>query len=228
MFLGIGLFTYLIVISSILRGYGGFNVTGIGDANKHVMEYITSSTFKDGAVTNFEVNAVYGNSANAVNYVVTGQEGYLYGSTFMKVFFLPLPRDFIISKPEAMIDIYTRKAEIGLYRSGVSYPTILYSELYWNFWLLGLLILYPLYFWFNRCYFRAFCNLKLGVVNFFTISVIFFYLIFIQFVRGSGLHLWILYYLVTVPFIFLLIKINAGNKPINIYPQRFEDEYHYK
>jgi hypothetical protein len=210
---GVGIFTYFIIVSSILRGYGGYEAQNFRQANDRIFDYINTDIFKNASVTNFEVNALYGNSAYAMQLVLSGKTDFLFGSTFFKVLFLPFPKDVIAIKPKAMIDIYTKMADPGEYSKGVSYPIILYSELFWNFWFLGLPMLFWIYSFFNKSYLKVYRNIRIGDISFYTVSVVFLYVTFIQFVRGSGLHLWVLYYLVAIPFIYILVsRKRNGNR----------------
>ncbi|SEL48558.1 hypothetical protein SAMN04488505_102377 [Chitinophaga rupis] len=195
---------YIIIISSILRGYGNYNVKNIFDANDYVSVYMREDYFMDALVSNLEVNAVYGNSANAANYVFAGKTDLLNGSTFLKVLFIPVPRSAFPEKPKSMVDIYTARFMPALRRDGGSLPVILYTELLWNFHFLGLPLLFFFYRYFNKLCSAAFLQLKNGMLSFRNMSIVFLYVTFIQFVRGSGMDMWLLYYLLSIPSLLIL------------------------
>lgn len=201
---------YIIIISSILRGYGNYNVKNIFDANDYVSVYIHEDYFMDALVSNLEVNAVYGNSVNAANYVFAGKTDLLQGSTFMKVLFIPVPRSAFPEKPKSMVDIYTARFMPALRRDGGSLPVILYTELLWNFHVLGLPLLFIFYKYFNKLCITVFLQLKNGVLSFRNMSVVFLYVTFIQFVRGSGMDMWLLYYFLSIPSLLILVYLLKG------------------
>ncbi|TWI86937.1 hypothetical protein [Chitinophaga japonensis] len=195
---------YVVIIASLLRGYGGYNVKNIFDANDYVSVYMKEDYFVDALAVNLEVNAVYGNSANAAEYVFSGRTPLLKGSTFLKVLFVPIPRSVFPNKPSSMVDVYTSKFMPVFRREGGSLPIVLYSELLWNFHLPGLLLLFVGYRYFNRLCHSAFTQIRNGVLSFRNMSVVFLFTIFIQFVRGSGMDMWLVYYLVAIPVLLLL------------------------
>jgi len=208
-FLTIMIGFYIVILSSIARGYGQFDSENIIDSAKFVIEYLNSETIYDGLAANFELSYSYGNSSNAMNYIYSGQEELLFGSTFLKIFFIPIPRSIFSSKPRSMLDIYASVVS-PRYRSneGGSFPIVVYSELFWNFHLFGLLLLFLLFRYFNQIYIYI---LKKIIINELTIKSVFYvslYVTLIQFVRGSGLELWLLYALVAIPFTWFLTLIN--------------------
>lgn len=201
---------YIIIISSILRGYGNYNVKNIFDANDYVSVYVNEDYFMDALVSNLEINAVYGNSANAANYVFTGKTDLLIGSTFLKVLFVPVPRSAFPEKPKSMVDIYTSKFMPALRRDGGSLPVVLYTELLWNFHVLGLPLLFIFYRYFNKLCNAVFLQLGNRVLSFRNMSVVFLYVTFIQFVRGSGMDMWLLYYFLSIPSLLILEYLLKG------------------
>ncbi|KAA2239192.1 hypothetical protein F0L74_23590 [Chitinophaga agrisoli] len=204
--LGAGVF-YIIILSSLLRGYGGYNVKGVWDATKYVSVYMNEDYFKDALVSNLEVGAVYGNSANGAGYIFDGHTRLLRGSTFAKVLFIPIPRSVYPNKPRSMVDIYTAKFVPAFRRDGGSLPIVLYGEVLWNFHLLGLPLLFLFYRYFNLWCYTAFTQLRQGVLSFRNMSAVFLFITFIQFVRGSGLDMWLLYYFVAMPAIWILYLV---------------------
>src|SRR5690606_15480936 len=134
-----------------------------------------------------------------INYVHSNQVELTYGSTFLKFFFLPLPRSIFPYKPDSMIDIYTKKFMPEFRAEGGSYPIIIYSEVFWNFHILGLFFLYFIFRVLNNFYIKLIENVNRNVINVKTIFLLFMYVTLIQFVRGSGLEIWLLYGILTIP-----------------------------
>ena len=113
------------------------------------------------------------------------------------------------SKPRSMLDIYASTVS-PIYRSnaGGSYPIVVYSELFWNFHLLGLPLLFLLFRYFNQKYIYV---LKKTMINELSVKSVFYislYVTLIQFIRGSGIELWLLYALVAIPINWFLTLIN--------------------
>jgi hypothetical protein len=150
--ISIALIFYVVLISSITRGYGNFGVQNPIEASKYVNQYIKSENIQKALVANFELASVYGNSSNAINYVHSNQVDYLYGKTFIKILFIPIPRRVFPDKPRSMIDIYTSKFAPSHRARGSSYPIIIYAESYWNFGIFWFLFIYPFFYFLNLYY----------------------------------------------------------------------------
>ncbi|HZX59457.1 MAG TPA: hypothetical protein VFE54_12055 [Mucilaginibacter sp.] len=210
--IGFFFFAYLILVASILRGYGDYQIHSFWDANRFVGDYIQQSYFKNALVTNFELNAVYSNSSNGMQYVLSGSQPLLFGSTFLKLFFLPIPRALISFKPDAMIDIYTRISQPSLYAAGGSLPIIYYVELFWNFWYFALPLLALSYNFMNAQYFKLVYKLNNKDFKLKEFFILFLYVIFIQFVRGSGVALWAMYPIIGIPFLYFILLFSRKKK----------------
>ena len=212
---GFAFIFYLVIIASIMRGYGNYNVNDSINASKYALDYITSEIATKALASNFELNYLYGNSSNAVNYIYSGEEDYLYGSTFLKFLFIPIPRSLFPEKPLSMIDIYTNKFDPSFRSIGGSYPIIIYSESYWNFSLLALPFLYLIFSLFNRFYLKVVGFIERSHISIYSVFLIFMYITLIQFIRGSGFELWLLYGIIPILFIGFLIKFLGLNKILN-------------
>ena len=198
---------YLVITASIVRGYGGFETDDALEASEHVVEYVSSDFAINALAANFELNHLYGNSSNAINYVYSGEENYLFGSTFSKFLFIMFPRSIFPWKPSSMIDIYTKKFDPNFRSIGGSYPVIIYAESFWNFGLFALPFLYFIFRFFNKLYLKIVYKTSNSKISTYSVFLIFMYATFIQFVRGSGLELWLIYSLIPLPFISVLLKI---------------------
>lgn len=205
--LGVGFIFYIVVIASIMRGYGSFHVNNPLEASSYVFEYLTSDYAISFLGNNFELTYVYSNSTNAIDYVYTGEVDLLYGSTFAKVLFLPVPRRFFANKPSSMIDIYTTKYAPGFREEGGSYPIVIYAESFWNFHLLALPFLFLIFYLLNHFYRKTVGYIMNNTISVHSVFLIFMYVTLIQFIRGSGFEIWLIYGLLSVPFIWLVIKI---------------------
>lgn len=182
------------------------------EAVQYIPDYLQSDFATDALINNFELNTVYGNGSNALDYVYSEKVDLLYGSTFMKFLFIPLPRSVFPDKPKSMIDIYTTIYTPTFRKEGGSLPVILYSEAFWNFHLFGLLFLYLLYRFFDNMYRKMCLNLTNGNITILSIFLIYLYITFIQVVRGSGFDIWILYPILSIPICYLILFLTPKDK----------------
>ena len=197
----------IIVLSSILRGYGNYDVESPIEALGYVDDYLTSDFAKDALVMNFEVTPVYGNSTNAVDYVYNNKVNLLYGSTFYKLFFLPIPRSVYPEKPESMVAIYTSKFAPSFRAIGGSFPILIYSEVFWNFHIFGLIFLGVIFYLINRMYTYILDGILNDKINTTMLLYLFLYSTLIQFVRGAGIEMWLVYALISFPLMIIYVSI---------------------
>lgn len=201
----------IIIVSSIMRGYGNYNIDNPVDAISYSFDYLQSDFAKDVLVENFELSAVYGSSSIAVNYVYSDEVGLLYGSTFLKFLFIPIPRSILPNKPKSMVKIYTDKFDPKFSSIGGTNPIIIYSELFWNFSLFGFFFLYIIYYFFNRAFLKLYDLLVYNNISLKGVFILYMYVTFIQFVRGSGFDLWLLYALLSLPFLLIVKLLKLRN-----------------
>lgn len=203
---GLGLIFLIFMVSSISRGYGGFDVENPIDAIEYVDDYLSSETIQKSLTNNFELATVYGNTINPIDYSLTGQLEYGLGSTFTKFLFIPIPRSLYPAKPKSMIDIYTSKFYPDFRHRGGSLPVTVFAEVFYNFWFIGSIFLATMFYLFNRFYYQMVQRIKMNKINFNSLVTVYLFITFIQFVRGSGLDIWFLYALLGSPLLFFLAK----------------------
>ena len=208
------IFLFFILASSIHRGYGDFNTKNILDAIKFIPDYAATDIFVDAAGENLELNFVYTNAINATDLFITGEQELLYGETFIKALFVPIPRSLFGYKPRALIKIYSPKVDIPGVKE-VTSPVVVYVEFFWNFGLLFFVFLFIMIYYMDKIHFYAIRRIKEKGLSFYTLLIVFWYTINIQFIRGSGLDLLFLYIIVGIPFAYVLIKFNKLK--LNIY-----------
>jgi hypothetical protein len=208
------LFSYIIIMSSIARGYGGYQIINFWDANSYIYDYITSDFFWDAYVNNLEVSYSYINSSRCIDLFIEN-ENFLYGTTLFKILLLPFPRYILPEKLSSMVDVYTRIVAPAFRAKGGSLPVILYSELFANFYLVGLLFLYFIFKYLNKMYakivylhsnFVEHAQYRTLTLFCFFIGV-FLLVTIIQFFRGGGIDLYIIYPLISCPFLYFLLHI---------------------
>lgn len=206
----LSIFLFFIMAMSIARGYGNFDVENVLVAFFYIGDYIRSDIFRDAIVDNLEFSGVYFDTVNCADYVLNNQIPTLLGSTFIKPLFLPIPRELFPLKPESMINIYTSTFVPGFYSRGGSLPVGFYGEAIANFLFFAPFAVYFLFSGIEFLYkklivsFETLTSVKYYIALFLSITIV-------QFARGSGLELWILYPLLGLPF-YLLVSYLSNRK----------------
>lgn len=199
-------FLYIILISSILRGYGDYQVHGFWQANGFIFKYIGEDYFTSALVSNLELNSSYVNTINPINYVISGQQPLLYGSTLAKGLFVFIPSS-IVQKPRSIVDIYTSIYSPNFRMHGGSLPVTIPAELFWNFHVFSFPILAFMYLIFNKYYLVLVNGLIKNRTTIGFIMMFYLYASLMQIARGSGLDLWFAYCLIALPFIVMFRRI---------------------
>lgn len=196
----VAIFSYIILISSILRGYGDYKFNDFWEANGFIFKYIKEDYFADALVNNLELSTAYVNTINPINYVISGQQPLLYGSTLAKGLFVFIPSS-IVQKPKSIVDIYTSIYFPTFRSNGGSLPVTIPAELFWNFFIFSFPILGFMYYYFNKFYLKLIKGVLNNKKSIGFIMIFYLYSSFMQIVRGSGLDLWLAYCLIALPFI---------------------------
>lgn len=192
---------FYILTASITRGYGSFEVDSFSEAIYYVPIYAQSEAFNVVVGNNFETPYHYAASTIACDYVLSGKMSLLYGSSFLKVLFIPIPRSVFNYKPQPMVDAFTWAYDPFFREMGGSYPVSAYSEFLANFHILGIVLL-VLFFWgFQKLYIKTMRGAQDGNVSY--IYLVPFYALFLHFVRGSGLESLIIYSVLAFASMFM-------------------------
>lgn len=206
LFVALFMFLFIILFSSILRGYGNYDAHTFMDAIVLIPEYINEPFFKDAIIDNLEISTVFGNSSLCIEYVINNKLPIQYGETFLKVLYTPFPKE-IVGRPNNMIDLYTGIAQPSFRQAGGSLPVITYSELFANFYYLFAPACFFLYKIFDDMFVVLIKQLHYSIFSFRILSFIFLISTSIQFIRGSGLDMYLVYYIITIPLIFILMSL---------------------
>lgn len=199
----IGFISYLIIVMSILRGYGGFEAKGFFDATKYVKQYIYSESFIPSFMNNIEVSYTYFHSNNAIEYVLEDPSLMTYGSTLIKPLFIMFPRYMFPWKPDSIIHLYTSTFSKEMRDRGVSWPVSIQSELFWNFHFAGIIIGAFLFFIFNSVYLKVVdLIVKDEIIN--SIHLLYIYQQSLVLFRGSGMDQFIIDIILSTLFVVIL------------------------
>ena len=201
----IALSVFYILTASITRGYGSFGVESFSEAIDYVPMYTQSETFNAVVGNNFETPYHYASSTIACDYVLSGKMPLLYGSSFLKVLFIPIPRSVFDYKPQKMVDAFTRVYDPFFRQEGGSYPVSAYSEFLANFHILGVVFLALFFLGFQKLYIKTMKGAQKG--DFSYIYMVPFFALFLHFLRGSGLESLIIYSILSFACMFMAKSI---------------------
>lgn len=200
------LFMFLIISASINRGYGNYKINNFLDLITSAQDYLKQDIFIDAITDNLELNYNYGATFTALNYLENGKVNYQFGLTLIKPLFYFIPREIFSEKPQSFMQRFTEQYIPGGWKDGESLPVNFIVELYGNFHYLGLFALYFFYIFFNNMYLYIIKNLN--KLNFKLYTCLFFVITHLFFIRGSGLDLYILYYLFSIPCYLIYVILN--------------------
>ena len=191
----------LILMMSIYRGYGEYHPQSFLDTRRYLLEYVESPSFYANLGNNFEYNYVFFHSHQAIIDIYTSPDMLLYGQTFLKPLFLPLPKEWFPNKPKSIVHHYTNYHNSQYRAAGGSWTSTMYADFFWNFHVLGLLVLLPVFYLINRCYLVLAYSIRQGV-NYYHLPALFAYQCLLELIRGSGFDLYFAYLVVAVAFAF--------------------------
>lgn len=193
----------LVIVASVLRGYGGFDEQGMVAAIQFVPKYISSDVFIDSLVDNFELGHTYPTSVLMLDYVNKGVIPLQFGLTIIKPLFLLIPRDIGLFKPESALQLFSKQHDPAFYSEGGSLPVSIVSDLYLNFAVGGVLFLVLLFIIVNKVFINVFyAKSKVTLLVSFVVAISSF-----VFIRGGGLELWFATFLPATVVILLQVFI---------------------
>jgi hypothetical protein len=200
--LAISFLSYLIMVMSILRGYGSYNPSGFIDAMKYVPDYIRSEDFIPAFMNNLEISYTYFHSNNAIEQIVNDPKKITFGSTIIKPLFIFIPREYFPQKPVSIIEHYTNSFSKEMRSEGFSAPISIQSEMFWNFHFLGVIFLFFLFILFNSVYRNVVQLIEAdNIINY--LPLLYIYQQSLVLFRGSGLD----QFLVDVVLSFLIYSV---------------------
>lgn len=204
--LGFTTFFALIFTASILRGYGGFGATTVSGALEYLPEYVTSDIVVDVATDNLELNYSYGAAVTSIESTVSKVLPMQYGKSLLKIALLPVSRDVYPDKPESVMQLYSRKVFPEFWSFDGSLPVFVPSEMFVNFGYAGLIASALIWTALNSIFVAAHTSRRNSLAF---LSSIFIVGSVLMFARGSGLELFLSYYLISIP-IFVVVALCCG------------------
>lgn len=196
-----------ILIMSIFRGYGEFDVEKEFNSDLFfaLISYVKMSDFLDEFARNIEVIYFFTNSFNAVQLIMMEEMDIALGRTFIKALFSPLQFEiFTPFKPDSILTEYTKAADYSYRQSGGSLPINIISELFWNFGWLGFFLVPALFLFFRLIELKLWVSFYLE--SDFIKTAFWGYLTVLCFTlaRGSGLDQFAAYSILLIGFAFIL------------------------
>lgn len=195
---------YLIIVMSIIRGYGEYKVKGFLDANKYVKNYVTSSYFIPAFMNNLEISYTYLHSNNAVEKIIEYPELKTYGETLIKPLFMFIPRSIMKNKPQSIIHHYTNGFSQKYREKGGSWTISIQSEMFWNFSFFGIFVGAIFFYVFNILYRYTIELININnIINY--IPLLYLYEALLILFRGSGIDMFLIFMIISTA-IFIAVK----------------------
>ncbi len=195
----------IIIVSSVYRGYGSYDVSGFLETVYAASNYIGSDIFKDAFVENFELNTSFCNAFYSIELVLRQKIEYQYGFSFLRIFLFPFPTSTIPWKPDRIIDIYTSTFSPDFFSGGGSLPTTFYSEAFMNFHFFSVIFIAFIFYIADKIFYFASKNIMDRKLNTIVVLSIFSSITAMQFIRGSSIDLYIIYVLFALPFVITVL-----------------------
>jgi hypothetical protein len=207
-----GVFLIIVIVASVLRGYGEYVANSPFDLIRMVSGYIGSDIFADGITDNLELNYNYGVTVTSIDFALRGLIDFQYGATVIKPLFLPFPRELIDWKPESALQIFTRAYAPDWWAEGGSMPVSLAAEMFINFHVVGVLGLVAIVNLLNK----IFVHYPPSAQRLSGYSSAFLALTVLMFARGSGFEQYLLYYGVSLVVFIVYSGLRHVSKPDNL------------
>jgi hypothetical protein len=185
----LGLFAlaaFLLVTMTIARGLAGFKGS-YWETFRKIDSFVTLDNVTTYSLKTTEGPTTFFHSNNGIHYILKDPSLLCYGSTLAKVLFIPVPRSILPTKPQSMVDIYTTQWDPAWRRLGCSVGINVYAEYFWNFQVLGMFCIIPIFYYLNRLFFFLLDRLRSGTA-WPSIYLCVGYSSLLMYGRGHGLH----------------------------------------
>lgn len=167
-------------------------------------DYFSTDKILPLLANNFEIDYVYINSHQSLEFIEEDQSNMTWGMTYLKPLFAPIPRFLMPDKPESAMTLYTKKYDPERQAEGFCLPLSLQAEGYWNFgYIGGLFCVFLIFYLFNSIYLKLYNSVisDLGIKTIFNTYI--FYVFFLLY-RDSGFTKLLTFSLAAFVFCFIL------------------------
>ena len=195
---------YSLLIMTILRGFGEYEISNPINAYKYVDDLFRDFNIAGLLFTISEAPTTTYVSIKAMSLLNNDFEFLAYGSTYLKLLFVPIPRSIYSEKPLSMTSIFTKIEDPGFYGDGGSLPINIYAESFWNFHFGGIIIIVLIIFLVNLMYSKMIEIILRNKFSVYLAGIIFAYTYLLGFYRGFGFDLYFVNVLIGLFFSILI------------------------
>ena len=189
----------LILAMTVLRAAEQFGIASVGGIIAAVSAYVQGTDFLGHLFLNLEWTYTYVHTFNAINYALTDRIPALLGSTYVKVLFIFVPREWVDWKPDSIIHVYTSYYDQGYWRRGGSWVSSMVGEAILNFRWFGAVILALILRTFDHLFVR-YVLIQRRKNYLFAGAALYGLVAFLLYARGSGLELAFISFLAAIFF----------------------------
>ena len=194
---------FAVISMSVIRATDGRVSTS--DLIQTVPQYLTSETAIAMVANNFEVDYTYIDTFQPIEFVANNPTLKMWGESYIKPFFLIIPRSLMPNKPESAMIKYTKEYDYGAAVEGYCLPICISTEAFWNFGSFGLIVVFIIYYFLNSFYCFGLNTLTFERKNRYTqIGFLFIMYLSIMLIRGSGLDIFVLQSLIGLTTLFTI------------------------
>lgn len=198
---------YALLVMTIARGFGGYDVTNPLNSVKYVKDLINDFNIGGLLFTISEAPTTTYVSIKAVSLASENSNLLTYGSTYWKLFFIPIPRSLFEEKPMSMTLIYTKIEDPSFYGVGGSLPINVFAEAFWNFHFFGVVFIGFMIYFLNQSYSKMISLIQLNTISPLVAGYLFAFTYLIGFYRGFGFDLYCVNIIVGFFFSFAFYKV---------------------
>tara|TARA_B100000683_G_C12511156_1_gene560835 strand:- start:15025 stop:16314 length:1290 start_codon:yes stop_codon:yes gene_type:complete len=215
--LSIIILIYSLLIMTILRGFGGYDISNPLLAYKYVDDLLKDFNVGSLLFTVSEAPTTTYVSIKAMSLAQHDSSLISYGASYFKLLFVPIPRSLFDEKPLNMTSVFTKIEDPGFYGIGGSLPINVYAESFWNFHFAGIIvigfILLVLNFLFRRMYESIIQNKFSPIMP----GLVFAFTYILGFYRGFGFDLFTVNVIVGIffsIFMYTILHVFLNENPI--------------
>lgn len=200
-----------VVIMSIIRAELSSSIFITKDI---IVQYITSDIALASFADNFEINWCYIDAFQPMEFINADSSNISWGSSFLKPLFWPISRDIWPNKPESTMLLFTSLFDKSAKEEGMSLPMPIVADMYWNFKYFSVIFIYIIHYWLNSMYKSTVQFYKRAqspkIVSIGEFVGAYFLFVFLLFMRGCGIDMFLAYWVV----FFVLLSLFKSIFPV--------------